>query len=117
MEVAVLGGGHGCYAAAADLSEQGHAVRSWRRDANSFAPVLERRTGTGKGAKGRRDVQIPLPTTDLHAALNGAERVLIPWPATAAYELFRAIAPLLAPGQVVFLPAGTFGSYLLIDMM
>jgi phytoene dehydrogenase-like protein len=26
MKIAILGGGHGCYAAAADLSEQGHEV-------------------------------------------------------------------------------------------
>jgi len=117
MEVAVLGGGHGCYAAAADLSEQGHAVRFWRRDASAFGPVLERKTVTVKDGKGRRDVRIPLPTTDLRAALHGAELVLIPLPATAQSELFRAIAPLLAPGQVVFLPPGTFGTYLLIDMM
>src|SRR5262245_57660429 len=117
MEVAVLGGGHGCYAAAADLSERGHAVRFWRRDASAFGPVLERKTVTVKDGKGRRDVRIPLPTTDLRAALHGAELVLIPLPATAQSELFRAIAPLLAPGQVVFLPPGTFGTYLLIDMM
>ena len=36
MEVAVLGGGHGCYAAAADASEAGHNVRFWRRDAAAF---------------------------------------------------------------------------------
>ena len=29
MEIAVLGGGHGCYAAAADLSEKGHHTRFW----------------------------------------------------------------------------------------
>lgn len=29
MEIAVLGGGHGCYAAAADLSEKGHHIRFW----------------------------------------------------------------------------------------
>ena len=39
MKIAVLGGGHGCYAAAADLSEQGHEVRLWRRDQAAFEPV------------------------------------------------------------------------------
>ncbi|MEK9647083.1 MAG: glycerol-3-phosphate dehydrogenase, partial [Alphaproteobacteria bacterium] len=41
MKVAVLGGGHGCYVAAADAAEAGHSVRFWRRDADAFAPVLE----------------------------------------------------------------------------
>ncbi len=38
MKIAVLGGGHGCYAAAADLRDVGHEVRlyaamprRWRR--------------------------------------------------------------------------------------
>jgi len=39
MKIAVLGGGHGCYAAAADLSEAGHEVRLWRRDAAALQPV------------------------------------------------------------------------------
>ena len=33
MKIAILGGGHGCHAAAADLSEAGHEVSLWRRDA------------------------------------------------------------------------------------
>ena len=42
MKIAVLGGGHGCYAAAADLSEAGHEVRLWRRDVAALRPVLAR---------------------------------------------------------------------------
>ena len=37
MQIAILGGGHGCYAAAADLSEAGHQVRLWRRDHAALA--------------------------------------------------------------------------------
>ncbi|MDH5579885.1 MAG: glycerol-3-phosphate dehydrogenase, partial [Betaproteobacteria bacterium] len=33
MRVAVLGGGNGAHAAIADLTERGHEVRHWRRDA------------------------------------------------------------------------------------
>ena len=40
MKIAVLGGGHGCYAAAADLSEAGHEVRLWRRDATALSAVV-----------------------------------------------------------------------------
>ena len=36
MKIAVLGGGNGAYAAAADLSEKGHEVRLWRRDAGAI---------------------------------------------------------------------------------
>ena len=40
MKIAVLGGGHGAYAAAADLSLAGHEVRLWRRDATALAEVF-----------------------------------------------------------------------------
>ena len=41
MQIAILGGGHGCHAAAADLSEAGHEVRLWRRDATALAALRE----------------------------------------------------------------------------
>jgi opine dehydrogenase len=99
------------------LSEQGHRVRFWRRDAAAFAPVLETREVVVKDAKGRRGVAIALPTTDLAAAVRGAALIVIPLPATAQAGLFPALAPLLAEGQVVYLPPGTFGSYLLVKAM
>ena len=113
MEIAVLGGGNGCYAAAADLSEQGHNVRFWRRDAAAFAPVLERRSIQVTDAQGTRDVAVAAPTTDLAEAVTGAALVVIPLPATAQAGLFPHLAPHLEDGQVVSLPPGTFGSYLL----
>ena len=36
MRIGVIGGGHGCYAAAAALAEKGHQVRLWRRDGAAF---------------------------------------------------------------------------------
>jgi len=117
MEVAVLGGGHGCYAAAADMAEAGHSVRFWRRDAAAFSPVLEAGSVTVKDAKGERTANIAKPTTDLAEAVSGAALILIPLPATAQSGLFEHLAPLLADGQVVFLPPGTFGSFLLLKMM
>ncbi|HEX7006042.1 MAG TPA: NAD/NADP octopine/nopaline dehydrogenase family protein [Alphaproteobacteria bacterium] len=117
MEIAVLGGGHGAYAAAADLSEAGHRVRFWRRDASAFAPVLEKRRVTLTDLRGRREVPIALPTADLAAAVEGAQLVVIPLPATAQEGLAPALAPHLADGQVVFMPPGTFGSYVLLKAM
>lgn len=117
MDIAVLGGGHGCYAAAADLSAAGHVVRFWRRDAAAFKPVLDCGIVTVKDVEGRRDVRIARPTADLAAAVRGAALIVIPLPATAQPELFRALAPLLADGQIVFLPPGTMGSYLLVKTM
>ena len=111
MKIAILGGGHGCYAAAADLSEQGHAVRLWRRDAAALQPVIEHGGITLKDAQGVREVPVALATADIGAALRGAELVLIPSPANAQDDIARAMAPHLVDGQVVFLPPGTFGSF------
>lgn len=110
MRIAILGGGHGCHAAAADLSEQGHEVRWWRRDAAAFAGVLASGTLRLRDSNGLREVRIGKPTLDIGEALVGAELILIPAPATAQEDIARAMAPHLRDGQVVFLPPGTFGS-------
>ncbi|WP_295373244.1 NAD/NADP-dependent octopine/nopaline dehydrogenase family protein [uncultured Pseudacidovorax sp.] len=110
MRIAVLGGGHGCYAAAADLSEAGHEVRLWRRDAQALQPVVEAGSICLKDAAGARDVPIALATADIGQALRDAELIVVPVPATAQADIARAMAPHLVDGQVVFLPPGTFGS-------
>ncbi len=117
MEIAVLGGGHGCYAAAGDLSEAGHAVRFWRRDAAALAPVLETGTIGLRDAKGTRTIAIAKACTDLGEAVEGAELIVIPLPGTAHEGLFAVLAPLLSKGQVVFLPPGSFGSFVLLKAM
>ena len=117
MRIAVLGGGHGAYAAAADLSEQGHEVRLWRRDAGALKPVLD--TGAIKVTdhRGERSISIACATADLGEAVRGAQLVVIPVPAMAQEDIARALAPHLTDGQVVFLPPGTFGSYVMSEIV
>jgi len=113
MKIAVLGGGHGCYAAAADLAEAGHEVRLWRRDGAALAPVVEAGGIVLVDERGRREVAIAMATADLGAALRGAELIVVPSPAIAQADIARAMAPHLQDGQVVFLPPGTFGSFVM----
>lgn len=113
MKIAILGGGHGCYAAAADLSEAGHEVRLWRRDAAALQAVIAAGSILLKDSDGPRDVRIALATADIAAALQGAQLVVIPSPAVAQEDIARAMAPHLVDGQVVFLPPGTFGSFVM----
>jgi opine dehydrogenase len=113
MKIAILGGGHGCYAAAADLSEAGHEVRLWRRDAVALAPVIETGSITLKDADGVRDVKIAVATAEISVALHGAQLIVIPSPAIAQTDIARAMAPYLVDGQVVFLPPGSFGSWVM----
>ncbi len=117
MRIAVLGGGNGSYAAAADLAEQGHEVRFWRRDAVAFAPVLDTQSITLKDIKGRRDVRLARATADVAEAVRGAELLVVPTPAFAQSDIARVIAPHVSDGQVVFLPPGTFGSYVMAKVL
>ena len=113
MNIAILGGGHGCYAAAADLSEAGHHVRLWRRDAAALEPVIRAGSIVLKDAAGVREVPIARATADVGEALRGAQLIVIPSPAIAQVDIANAMAPHLVDGQVVFLPPGTFGSYVM----
>jgi len=112
MRIAVLGGGNGAYAAAADLTERGHEVRFWRRDA--LAREAVRREGVVlKDAAGERRVAPALVAREPGEALRGAELVFLPDPAFTQADNAARIAPHLADGQVVFLAPGTFGSYVM----
>ncbi len=117
MKIAILGGGHGAYAAAADLSEAGHEVRLWRRDAAALAHVIHAGAITLKDAAGAREVPLALATADIAAALAGAKLIVVPTPAIAQHDIALAMAPHLVDGQVVFLPPGTFGSYVMARLV
>jgi opine dehydrogenase len=110
MKIAVLGGGNGAYAAAADLSEQGHEVRFWRRDAQALAGL---KAITLKDADGERAVPIARVCSEIGDAVHGAELIFMPDPAFTQTDNAKRLAPHLADGQVVFLAPGTFGSYLM----
>jgi len=117
MKIAILGGGHGCYAAAGDLSDLGHEVRLWRRDVEALGAVRAEGTIRVKDADGARDVPLALATGDIGQAIAGVELILLPTPALAQEDIARAMAPHLVDGQVVFLAPGTFGSYVMADIV
>ncbi len=110
MDIAVIGGGHGAYAAAADLTEKGHNVRLWRRNRDDFRPVTEKQAIFFKDFKGTRKVKLALAGTDIAEVVRGARIVVIPLPATAQESLVQELAPCLEDGQVILLCPGTLGS-------
>jgi opine dehydrogenase len=113
VKIAVLGGGNGSLAAAADLAEAGHDVRLWRRDRTALQSLIDAGALTLKDAAGVRRVPLARATADIGAALDGAELVVAASPATAQVDIARSMAPFLEDGQVVFLPPGTFGSFVM----
>lgn len=118
MEIAVLGGGNGSIAAAVDLTEQGHNVRLWRRNAAAQEALRARDCIIGlKDYQGQRDIRIGMVTADLGEALRGAALIVCPTPATAQRDIAAQLADHLADGQVVFLPPGSFGSWIMADIV
>jgi opine dehydrogenase len=114
MKIAVLGGGNGSFAAAGDLALAGHEIRMWRRDGGAVAKHHAAANAVlVKDYRGDHKVSLALVTTDIKSAVGGAELVICPLPAFAQAGIANLIASHLEDGQVVFLPPGTFGSFLL----
>jgi len=109
MKIAVIGGGNGAYAAAADLTARGHQVRLWRRNAQALTAS---KALTLKDADGERRIEVASVSPDIAAALRGAQLVFMPDPAFTQLDHAGRIAPHLADGQVVFFAPGTFASYI-----
>lgn len=106
--VAVLGAGHGGHAAAADLGARGFHVRLHARNADRLAPIRER---GGVEARGVVNGIIPVPvlTTDVREACDGADLVMLVVPSVAHEYYAHALAPLLTPERTVFVNPGHTG--------
>lgn len=113
MKLAVLGGGNGSYAAAADLAAGGHDVRLWRRDGAALQVAIDAGGIVLKDASGSQKVPVSLLTSEIGAAVRGVRLIVMPTPATAQLDIAAQLAPHLVDDQVVFLPPGTFGSYVM----
>src|SRR4029078_12749943 len=94
MQIAVLGGGNGSFAAAGDLTMAGPEVRLWRRDVQAVAAHRDAdRRVLVKDFKGRHEVVLAGVTADMAEAVRGAELILCPAPATPQAEIANGAAP------------------------
>ena len=113
MKIAVLGGGNGSFAAAGDFALAGHEVRLWRRNPGDVeAHRAQGGTITVIDRAGRREARLAMVTSSIAEAIEAADLILCPAPAFAQPAIAELAAPHLRDGQVVFLPPGTFGSYI-----
>lgn len=123
MKITVLGGGHGCYAAAVEMAEKRHDVMLWRRDAAALQALDQLGQINIRDYRGTRSVSVGFKgcditlSQDLQQAIQHAELIIIPLPATTHQDLATQAAPYFTEGQVVFLPPGTFGSYIFAKIM
>ncbi len=58
MNITVLGGGHGCYAAAVEMAEKGHQTRLWRRDCVALKELLAIGSLTIRDYRGTRQLSV-----------------------------------------------------------
>lgn len=82
----------------------------WRRQAQR-TPAYTIDVEDGQGAS---TATVSLLTSDLAEAVADAALIVLPTPAFAQQDIARRLAPHLADGQVVFLPPGTFGSWVML---
>jgi opine dehydrogenase len=106
--VAILGAGHGGFAAAADLACRGYAVRLQARNPQRLAALRER---GGIEARGIVQGHVPIAdtTTDVAEAVRGADLIMLVVPSVAHETYARALAPLLDGSQPIFLNPGHTG--------
>jgi opine dehydrogenase len=110
--VAVLGAGNGGCAAASDLTLRGFDVRLYNRTERRLTAIRQRGGIELLGVAGEGFAEIPLVTTELEAAVAGAEVIVLCLPVSALTEYAPALAPLVADDQVVFLNPGHMGGSL-----
>ena len=110
MKIAVLGGGHGALATAADTASRGFQVRLALRNRPRFEALFKTRHIRMTGAL-EAEAELAEVTTDHAVAARGADLVLVPLPAYAQEAMAAAITEAVAPGQVICLMPGTFGAY------
>jgi opine dehydrogenase len=113
VNIAIVGGSNGGYAAAADLALAGHRVRLWRRAASELAPVQKTGTITLVAEERHGAGRLDRATPDLAEALDGAEVVVVALPAPTHEDVAQRLIGRLTGKEIVLLTPGTVGSYVM----
>jgi opine dehydrogenase len=114
MKIAVLGGGNGAHAAAADLSLRGHEVRMFEFEEfkQNIEQTMKRRGITLMGAAGNGFARVHVVTTDIKEAIEGTDLIMPIMPRFGDERLAELIAPYVEDGQTIILTPGTVGGAL-----
>ncbi|MBI4573966.1 MAG: NAD/NADP octopine/nopaline dehydrogenase family protein [candidate division NC10 bacterium] len=110
--VAVIGAGNGGTAIAGDLTLAGHECRLF--EFTEWAGNVDAVNAQGgikvTGVARTGFAKVALATTDLKAALDAAELVMVATQAVTHTRVAQATAPLVRPGQVMILWPGSGGT-------
>ncbi|MFO7773171.1 MAG: NAD/NADP octopine/nopaline dehydrogenase family protein [Dehalococcoidia bacterium] len=119
-KVAILGGGNGAHAMAADLTVKGLEVTICEAPEFKvgFGTVLERQSIQLIDPWGEeREVKLHKATTDFKEAIAGADCIMMVVPATGHQRFFSAIMPYLENGQIVISWPGNYAALLFASML
>lgn len=123
MKVTILGAGHGGIAMAGDLTLAGHEVRLAAVEQHSSnlqllqafgGIVVEGMTSSGAPVGFAKPAMM---TTDVSAAIRGAEVVMVIVPAYAQGPYMQALVEQGEAGQIVVFNPGKFGALLFAQML
>ncbi len=110
--IAILGGGNGGFAAAAHLQKIGQTPQLYNRSESTIAAIQENGGVEYSGVPGDSFAPIPVVTTDLEVALDGADFIMICLPAIAFSGIARKLAPHLDGSRPILLNPGSTGGSL-----
>jgi len=110
--VAVLGGGNGGHAVAANLSLAGFKVNFFELPvfAESFEKVLRTKEIQIQGVSIDGVAKLNLATTDIQQAIKDAEVIFVITPAFGHKAMAEVCAPFVQDGQIIMLMPGSGGS-------
>jgi opine dehydrogenase len=108
--VVVMGAGPGGIAAAAALARRGFHVALYNRTPGRLAPLQEHGGVEIEGDLGEDFVKIPVITTDIAEAMQGAQLILIAVPGYGQRPMVEACLPYLSKDQAILLLTGSAGS-------
>jgi opine dehydrogenase len=109
-KVAVLGGGAGGAATVAELVAAGHEVKFWARSPKTIAPFQEQGGVSYEGVLGTGLARPNLITSDLAAAVDATDVILVCLPTFAHGDIARSLAHVGARLPVVLNPGHTGGA-------
>jgi len=116
--IAVLGGGNGGHAIAANLSLAGFKVNFFElpRFAESFEKVLRTKEIQIQGISIDGVAKLNLATTDIQQAIKDAEVIFVITPAFGHKAMAEVCAPFVRDGQTIVLMPGSGGSLEFINI-
>jgi len=119
-KVAVLGGGNGAHAMAADLTLKGLEVNMCEAPEfkESFSTTLERQEICLIDAWGEeRIVKLGMVTMDFEQAIKGVDYIMMAIPAIGHKHFFTSVMPWLKDGQTIVAWPGNYSALLLANML